>query len=543
MNAKIVSILAAIAGILPAASQTVPVTGTLVPAGAFRLADSEYIRGTGKIVTNYTDLLTIPAYVRQPGLRAYVIDDGREYILGTDTNTWTASNYLLTTEMNLLPAEQAVVRQNIQAGSSEDIAGFPSITGKTNIVFSGPYALPAAGSPFGMSTSVPPHVQIAFINAGDNGRIWNDTTVRQVEFFVPVTLPTNAQVYIDFYRVDPNDNRCNLVASTPDLTSLLVPDGSVQLITLPNYIDVKMGDLTGGHVVYDGTNWGAAFNTTVTGSGNTIRYAYTVNVQDGVPWFAPGVGIVPSSVIPISVYGDAPVFCMFGDSRIDGYPYSNCLTKGSSAWGGTWTATADPANLVGQLTGLSIRNEGRSGFDTGEMEARIGDVTNSLASYYIFCTGLYNDIYASRTQAQFNGSCTNIINTLLTAGGKVIVVPDFPFKDMQYLETTDTDIQNTASDDWMGGLRNLILTYYSPDDVIWVDTRNYMGQLRPNTGGPNWRNYNRWDLLVPFRYNAIVPGAVEPGSRDLLHWSAAGEEAAARAITSGMRKYFKTHAP
>ena len=358
---------------------------------------------------------------------------------------------------------------------------------------------------------------------------------------VPAALPATSQVYVVFWRLE-SDGRCNLVASTPDLRALLTADDTVQLIRIPEPIDVRMGDVTGGHLVYDGANWGAGFVAATATAGDQLRYAYSVTLQDGTPWYASGVGSLPSTLVPISIYGDAPVFTMIGDSRIDGYPYSNCLTKGSSAWGGTWAANADPASLFGQLTGLSIRNEGRAGFDTGEMEARLSDYTDSEASWYIFCTGFYNDIYASRTKAQFLASCTNIVNGLLATGARVIVVPDFPFKDSQYPPETDTDIQNEVSDEWMGELEALVWTYYDHDQVLWADTRNYMGQYRPDTGGAHWHDYNRWDLVELFRYNAPMPPPTPEGSVDSLHFSAAGEEAVARAIASELRLHFKVHA-
>jgi len=451
--------------------------------------------------------------------------------------------FVQTVEQPLTDAQKTVVKVNVGAADFKDSAGFPELRGKTNIVFTGPYTTPAAGTNFGMSGPVSAHVEIDFINTGDNARVWNDTRVRQVSMVVPAALPATAEVYVDFWRIASSDNRCDFVGSSGNIRSLLTADGSTNLVDLPTPVDVKMGDVTGGHIIYDGVNWGAGFVVASATTNDVTRFAYTVTLQDGTPWFAPGVATIPGYLIPISVYGDAPVFTMFGDSRIDGYPYSNCLTKGGSAWGGHWDADADPANLVGKLTGLSIRNEGRAGFDTGEMESRIADVTASGANWYIFCTGYYNDIYASRTQAQFLASCTNIINTLLATGAKVIVVPDFPFKDSQYLPASDTDIQNEVSDIWMGVLEEIVWTYYDHESVLWADTRPYMGQLRPDTGGAHWHDYNRWDLIELFRYNAVVVGAVEPGSVDSLHWSAAGEEAAARAIVAEVRPKLKAHGP
>lgn len=438
-----------------------------------------------------------------------------------------------TFQQDLTYAQKLVARQNIGAGAFFDASGFPSIPGNTNIVFTGPFLTPTNGVKFGMEAAVPPHVQIAFINTGDYARIWNDTRVREVELFVPAELPVTAELYIDFWRIQSGD-RCDYVGTSGNIRSLVTANDTVQRVTLPKTVDVRMGDVTGGHVVYDGSSWGAAFHLVTGGGDSDVRYAYSVTLRDGTPWFDAGVAVVTDNTVPISVYGDAPVFCMVGDSRIDGYPYSNSLSKGAKVLGGHWwDADADPSYLFAKITGLSVRNEGRAGYDTGEMEARIADVLASKAAWYVFCTGFYNDIYASRTKAQFLNSSTNIINALLASGARVVVVPDFPFKDMAYPPDFDTDIQNLTSDEWMGDLEAIVLSYYAADQVLWADARNYMGQERPDTGSTYWRQYNRWDLVPLFYYGEPVSGL--PDCYDLLHWSKAGEEACARSIVSEIR--------
>lgn len=447
-----------------------------------------------------------------------------------DTN-----NFVLTVQQDLTWEQQTVTRHNVGAGAFFDAAGFPTIPGRTNIVFTGPYQLPASGLGWGMNGALGIHTQISFINTGDRGRIWNDTVVREVELYVPATLPVTCELHVDFWRFEGETNRCNLVGTTGDIRSLLTANGTVQKVTIPIPVAVRMGDVTGGHLVYDGVNWGAGFHVVASYTDNMLYYAYSATLRDGTPWFATGVGSLDDNTIPISVYGDAPVFTMIGDSRIDGYPYSNSLSKGVKTGTNWWSPDADPAYLLSQLTGLSVRNEGRSGYDTGEMYARIADVLASKATWYVFCTGLFNDIYASpnREEPDFLLSCTNIIDAILADGGKVIVVPDWPFKDFTYVPTYDTDIQNYTSDVWMGSLEAIVLSQYSASDVLWADTRNYMGQERPDTGSLYWREFNRWDLIPLFAYGAAMVSP--PGALDLVHWSEAGEEAVARAIVSEVR--------
>ena len=519
------------------------ILGPIVPnSSSYPGLDDAYLGGGRRSVASISARDAIPSARRKEGMEVYVEDTSTVYRLDADLTTWVDVTAVLVSEQDLTEGQRSIARQNMGAAAFFDAAGFPALASRGFIVPTGPYLAPAGGgTDFGINASIG-HRQVAFVNIDDLAMVWNDTVIRKVKLFVPAELPSDCEVHVDIWRM--TGTRFDLIGSTGDIRGLLTADDTVQEVVIPDPIfGVRMGDLTGGHLVYASslTSWGAGFHA-IAASVAKVQWAYSVPIRDGAPWLDPSVGVLTDMLIPIQVSGDSPVFNLAGDSRIDGYPPSSALTKGGRGW-----TKADPAYVLSQLTGLSARNEGRSGNAVNEMLARIESITASMAAYYVFCPWLYNGLYDGGTieekRTLYLESSQDFIEACLDNGGKVIVVLDPPFKDFMLPPSADTDNQNLYSDIWTGELKDIIRANYNPEQVLVVDPRPYMGQERPNTGSSNWRRDNLWDLKPAFAYGdstAGPPVGGAPGSLDLVHWSAAGEEALVRAIVAEIRPQMRT---
>jgi len=525
-------LIAIVACLLPSVfGQTVPVTGTLVPAGpSFPLIDTWNVRGGGKVVTNVAGLTNIPAVVRQPGMRAYVISEDAEYVLESDLTTWRLSDYLLSSEQTLTTAQKVIARNNQETAAYDDVSGVPWLTSK-GISVSATSLTPAAGTGFGMSAPVDSHVRVGFINLGNQARLVQSGTITALRFYMPNTAPADCQIKIMIWRRDAD--RWDLHAVTEDLRPSMTTDNAVHTITLANPIyDCEIGDYVGGEITYVSGSWGAALHVRNTPStysewtAQQMRYGYSLTLEDGAA--IDSVPILGNVTLPIDCMMESPVVCVIGDSRVAGYPGGRALFTPTQ----DWNKDGDIAYRLEKMFGVPCRQVGIEGNKTTMMDTRFtNDVLNCYPRLVGIYTGGWNDSLIP-PYTDFTNSVqavTNMINAALANDCKVFVCSDWPS------EYRNTDLnRNTLSiqlDDRAALIENTIKATYSPSNVWWIDLRRDMGVERPDNGLVNWKAYNRWNLNTLFNV---------ADSSDGVHMTPAGRFQTARTTAEGVRTWLRT---
>lgn len=454
----------------------------------------------------------------------------------TSGSLGVSTNVMLTSVQTLSSSQKIVHRQNTGNAGVEDVSGFPSVKPRPETVQIGCYIDPAAGVGFGMAAPVGANVRVGFVNQGNDSRINTSGTVREVEFYVPSTLPTNCAVKIHIWRK--TDVRWELIGSSDDIRSLLAATNGVERVTLPNPIRyAEIGDCIGGELDYTYGTWGAGFHqvaTPQTYSDWTNRdyyWAYSPLMESGAQWELATHN--DGNTIPIRCYGDPPVVILLGDSRCAGYPGTRSLLNPTQQY----SKDADMAWRLERIIGRPVRNVGVEGNDTAEMWARFtNDVISAKARTLVILPGAYNNFYsATPTIATYTNEVRLMIDSALTNGVQYVAVcSDYPFWDSFAAGTNSiygvgwTCIQGQTSDAFSAGVKSIVKTYPS-DRVKWIDLRPDLGQTRADWGDPYWKAMNIWDLKDLFY--------ASPSDR--LHLSPAGADQTMRTVSRELRNWLK----
>jgi len=195
---------------------------------------------------------------------------------------------------------------------------------------------------------------------------------------------------------------------------------------------------------------------------------------ENFPWEEQAHG---DTAVPIELYMDPPDYVFIGDSIISGAPAHCGFIMG-------WPATDIESTIEKQFANLShstYQNMGLPGDNLPGIWWRMDQDVVGLHPRVVVVEGGLNDIAHGPdiTKDQFLAYWEGILNTAISAGIKVIVIPILPWSAGSY------DMM-MIRDNWNKSLLELVSKYPNAD---LVDASSYVGKCRP--GGPEG---NLWDI-------------------------------------------------
>lgn len=253
-------------------------------------------------------------------------------------------------------------------------------------------------------------------------------------------------------------------------------------ITLNTGCDVKEGDYVSLRLIRASTTsykTGQTANSLLYSTSDSVPTADTGNDFDTI------CSKLAYTII-VTLYGQAPVGVLIGDSIVSGY-YGN-------ASGIEKTILNNPANSIGgQLYLLDnnyiIQNMGTAGNDSPSVLARFTAHAVDIKPRFVYLHVGVNDIgYGVVTKEQYMSNMTSMLdacatNSIIPVVGKILPVTDFSNAQMQ------------TRDDWMTDLQTLVATY---EGSVWIDFDADLGKFR--AGGDAG---NLWDLQTEYDYDGV----------------------------------------
>jgi lysophospholipase L1-like esterase len=342
----------------------------------------------------------------------------------------------------------------------------------------------------------------------------NITKVRQSETITKISFAKGASsnmtsIFFDVWRKDgaTYDNVCHI-----DITSIASGNGILLLDITPTAV------LEGDFIGISGTSSVTTGDTTFdlsAAAGNAKYSSSAIGIVTGNDVDIASLSTFTNNIVPIKVFGQAPLIIPIGDSNIAGRGgYDGGLSHYS------FREISEVVNMPNQIwhqmklidAAYVYQNMGIGSQTTTNIKDRFTADCVNLKPKVAIINGGVNDISGGViTKATFLSNWTTILNACVANNIVPVCLLIWPWTD-------GTNAQNQTRDEWNTDLSSLIATY---NTAIKIDCITLLGQTR--VGGDEG---NLWDLKTEYDYDGV-------------HINLVGKQAVAALIDSEIKKKYK----